>query len=308
MNADSLRLARLRGNLERRAQIFGFVRSFFQNDNFLEVDTPVRVPAIAPELNITPVKSEDWLLITSPELHMKRLLAAGYQRLFQFSHCFRKGERGNLHNPEFTLLEWYRSGGSYLDVIADTERLVFSMTQAFNQSAAIKYRGQRIDLTPPWIRMTVSQAFKQFAGWDPVACFDPLRFDDDTVNKVMPALPTEKPVILMDYPAAAASLARLKADNRAVAERAEVFIASLELANAYSELNDAAEQRCRFESERRQIEREKGYLMPEPNAFLEIVGQMPECGGIALGMERLVMLFCNAASIDEVLAYTVDTA
>jgi lysyl-tRNA synthetase class 2 len=172
----------------------------------------------------------------------------------------------------------------------------------------IDYQGQKIDLTPPWPCLTVSQAFTRFAGWDPLQDFDPLRFDDDTVNKVIPAFPEDSPIILMDYPAEVASLARIKPDDWRIAERAEVFIGGLELANAYSELNDAAEQKRRFEIERDQIERQKGYRLPLPQAFLDAVGYMPVCGGIALGMERLLMLLCDAGNIDEVLAFTADTA
>jgi lysyl-tRNA synthetase class 2 len=308
MNDEGLRLAWLKANLERRAQVFEHTRSFFYQRGFLEVDTPVRVPAVAPEQYITPHTSEDWFLITSPELHMKRLLSAGYERIFELSHCFRKGERGRLHNPEFTLLEWYRAGGNYLDMIIDTEQLVVYLTQALGMKLVISYQGQEIDLTPPWPRLTVSQAFKRFADWDPLSDFDPLRFDDDIASKVIPAFPTDIPLILTGYPAQVASLARINADDQRVAERAEVFIGGLELANAYSELNDAAEQKRRFEAECDQIEREKGYRPPLPQAFLDSVGYMPACGGIALGMERLLMILCDAENIDEVLAFTADTA
>ena len=119
MAADERRsLARLASNLRRRALIIEGIRAFFRGQDFLEVETPVRVPAIAPEPHIVPFRSEDWFLSTSPELHMKRLLAAGYERLFQLSRCFRQGERGRWHNPEFTMLEWYRAGADYLDIIA----------------------------------------------------------------------------------------------------------------------------------------------------------------------------------------------
>src|SRR3989338_48859 len=107
--AEYRRLARLKPNPERRALIYRFTRAFFQQQGFLEIETPVRMPEVAPEQYISPFTSEDWLLSTSPELHMKRLLASGYQKIFQFSRCFRKGEKGRIHNPEFTLLEWYRT-------------------------------------------------------------------------------------------------------------------------------------------------------------------------------------------------------
>jgi len=125
--AESRRLARLKPNLERRALIYRFTRAFFQQQGFLEVETPIRMPEVAPEQYITPFASEDWLLSTSPELHMKRLLASGYDNIFQFSRCFRKGERGRLHNPEFTLLEWYRTHAGYREMISDPEQLVVTL-------------------------------------------------------------------------------------------------------------------------------------------------------------------------------------
>src|SRR4030042_997426 len=133
-------LARLQSNLRRRALIYEHIRTFFKGQDFLEVETPIRAPAIAPEEFITPFKSEDWFLSTSPELHMKRLLAAGYQRIFQFSHCFRQGERGRLHNPEFIMLEWYRAGAGYNEIIEDTERMIMKIAAGLGLKSKIGYR------------------------------------------------------------------------------------------------------------------------------------------------------------------------
>jgi elongation factor P--(R)-beta-lysine ligase len=308
MNADLARLARLKDNLASRAQIFQLTRAFFCAHGFLEVETPVRMPAVAPEANITPFTSEGWYLATSPELHMKRMLAAGYPRLFQLSHCFRRGERGRLHNPEFTLLEWYRAGADYLDMVEDTERLVAAVARGMGLGLSITYQGQAIDLTPPWPHLTVREAFTRYAGWDPLARFDPRRFDEDAAVRVLPSLPRERPIVLMDYPREAASLARLAPGQPQAAERAEIFIGGLELTNGYSELNDAGEQRQRFLDEAAHIEQASGRRPPQPESFLAAVGQMPPAGGIALGMDRLVMLLLDAASIDEVLAFSADTA
>lgn len=308
MTADEpQRLAGIKANLERRARIFELTRGFFREQGFLEVETPLRVPAVAPEAQIVPLTSEGWFLLTSPELHMKRLLAAGYDKLFQLVHCFRKGERGRWHNPEFTMLEWYRVGADCMQMMSDTEQLVNYVAGGLGLVRYVYYQGQKIDLTPPWPRITVREAFRR-AGWDPVAEHDPARFDTDLVMKITPGFAAGHPTILTEFPAAMASLARLKQDDPAVAERAEVFIGGLELANAYSELNNAAEQQRRFEVEAAEIERERGQKMPLPLRFLEAVPRLPTCGGIALGMDRLVMLFCDAASIDDVLAFTVDTA
>lgn len=302
------RLIRLKPNLERRELIYRFIRDFFRDEGFLEVETPVRVPGVAPELHIHPCRSEDWFLSTSPELHMKRLLAAGYQKLYQFSRCFRRGERGRLHNPEFTMLEWYRISGDYRHMVRDTEQLVTRVAQGLSLYPVVEYQGQKIDLTPPWPQLTVRDAYLKSAGWDPIAVYDPIRFDLDQVNKVVPAFAPDRPTILLDYPAPMAALSRLKPDNPAVAERAEVFTGGLELANAYSELNDVKEQERRFKAEIEQIEKEQGWRPAMPQKFIKAITHLPDCGGIALGMDRLVMLFCNATSIDEVTAFTVDTA
>jgi lysyl-tRNA synthetase class 2 len=305
---EKRRLVRLRLNLQRRALIYAYIRAFFKDQDFLEVETPVRVPTVAPEPYITPFESEDWFLSTSPELHMKRMLAAGYERLFQFSRCFRKGERGRWHNPEFTMLEWYRTGADYNKIILDIEQLIVTLVLKLGLKNSIEYRGQDIDLSLPWPRTTVRNAFLRSAGWDPVGEYDPLRFDTDFVTKVLPGFAPNHPTVLIDYPTSQASLARLKPDDAGVAERAEVFIGGLELANAYSELVDAREQERRFREDIEQIrqERQRQYTMPQ--SFIEAVAHLPECGGVALGIDRLVMLLCDADSIDDVMPFTADTA
>jgi lysyl-tRNA synthetase class 2 len=304
---ESTRLARLRPNLERRAFIFKHIRDFFNEQGFLEVETPIRAPTIAPEQFIVPFQSEDWFLAASPELYMKRLLAAGYDKIFQFSHCFRKGERGRWHNPEFIMLEWYRKGADYLKIIDDTEKLIITVARKLGHKKIIKYQGQEIDISRPWPRITVRDAYIKSAGWDPITENDLEGFDLDFIEKVLPGLAKDRPTVLMDYPAAQASLARLKPGNPQVAERAEVFIGGLELANAYSELVDVKEQAKRFREAIEQIKKERGQVMPLPEKFLESMKSLPECGGIALGVDRLVMLFCDADTIDDVIAFTQNT-
>jgi lysyl-tRNA synthetase class 2 len=303
------RLAQLLPNLKRRAKILDITRRFFNEQDFLELETPLRSPAIAPEKEIIPFDSEGWTLTTSPELYMKRLLAAGYQRIYQISHCFRKGERGKLHNPEFTMLEWYRAGVVYDTVMTDTEGLVVAIAREFGKKGElIKYRGNAIDLTTPWPRFTISDLYRQLAGWDPVENPDVRRFDMDMVTKIIPALDPHRPTIMFDYPVTMASLARVKPGEPRVAERAEIFIGGLELANAYSELTNAKEQSERFRAEIETIKHEQSRDAPFPHSFIESLDYLPQCAGIALGMDRLVMLFCNASSIDEVVPFTVDTA
>jgi lysyl-tRNA synthetase class 2 len=302
------RLERLIPNLKRRAFIYQTIHSFFNEQGFLEVETPVRSPAIAPEKEIIPLESEGWFLSTSPELYMKRLLAAGYDKIYQFSHCFRKDERGKYHNPEFTLLEWYRKGAHYGQMMTDTEQLVTTIAARLGIGNTLSYRDNTIDLSLPWPRTTISRAFLKLAGWDPVVDPDIRRFDEDTVLKVIPNLDPHHPTYLVDYPAPMASLARLKPNNPRVAERCELFIGGLELANGYSELINQKEQALRFRDEIEQIKQEQGRIAPMPDKFLKAVSNLPECAGIALGIDRLAMLFCNADSIDEVMPFTIDDA
>jgi len=302
------RLQRLTGNLRRRAFIYQTIRSFFNEQGFLEVETPIRSPAIAPEKEIIPVQSENWFLSTSPELYMKRLLAAGYDKIYQFSRCFRKDERGNFHNPEFTLLEWYRQGADYRQMMLDIEQLVTAVASGLKMGKTLHYRNNTIDISLPWPRLTVSEAFHNFAGWDPVADPDVRRFDEDTVLKVIPRFSLKRPTFLVDYPAPMASLARLKPGNPQVAERTELFIGGLELANAYSELTDRNEQEMRFRLEIEEIKKTHHRIAPMPDKFIAAITHLPECAGIALGVDRLIMLFCDAASISEVIPFTVDEA
>ncbi len=316
--AERRRLSRLKPNLERRAHIYRHVRDFFQEQGFLEIETPVRMPEVAPEQHISPCAAEDWLLSTSPELHMKRLLSAGYEKIFQFGRCFRKGERGRWHNPEFTLLEWYRTGGDYKSMIDDTEQIVSAIAGRLGDDH-LSYQGQEIDLTLPWPRVTVREAFLKSAGWDPTSSLViPAKagiqgegngvhdFDVDLVTKVVPDFAPGRPTVLIDYPAALGSLARLKPGDPSVAERAEVFIGGLELANAFSELNDRAEQTRRFREEIHQIGQLTGQQRNMPRKFLKSLADLPKCGGIALGVDRLVMLFCDTATIDDVMPFPGD--
>ena len=181
-----------------------------------------------------------------------------------------------------------------------------TLAKKLRLGSVINYQGTSIDLRLPWPRLSVSQAFLKSAGWDPVENYDATHFDHDMATLVLPQLAPGRPTVLIEYPAAAASLARLNPGDKQVAERAEVFIGGLELANAYSELTDREEQQKRFAAEIEQIEHQQGRKMKMPESFIEAVGFMPECGGIALGMERLAMLMCDAGSIDDVTAFTAD--
>jgi lysyl-tRNA synthetase class 2 len=305
---ESRRLSEIKFKLERRSLILESVRAFFCRKGFIEIETPVRVPAIAPEQYILPYTSENWYLSTSPELQMKRLLAAGYDKIFQICHCFRKNERGQQHNPEFTMLEWYRTGADYRSIIEDTEGLICGLAQQPGQSETIRYQGKQIDLSLPWPEIRVREAYLRWAGWDPFENFDSERFDIDMAEKVIPCFPADKPTVILDYPAECASLARLKpgpAPGRQVAERAEIFIGGLEISNGFSELNDAQEQKERFKLEL-EIMRKCGKPAAMPEKFLEAVKHLPDCTGNALGIDRLVMLLLDTNCIDDVMAFPSD--
>jgi len=299
------RLKRIKPGLERRARIIDGIRAFFNRQGFLEIETPLRVPAVAPEQFIDPYLSEGWYLSTSPELQMKRLLSAGYQRIYQVCHCFRKDERGRHHNPEFTMLEWYRAKADYNQILRDTENLVLDIAFCCGRGQILEFQGRSIDLSLPWPQITVNEAYRSWAGWDPVSDFDPVRFDDDMVNKIIPNFPADRPMIIKEYPAACASLARLKPGDKLVSERAEVFIGGLEIANGFSELNDPAVQEERFIHEIEQI-RLNGKSAPMPVRFLEAIGTMPQSSGIAVGIDRLVMLYCDTDDVSDVIAFPSD--
>ncbi|HMP75880.1 MAG TPA: EF-P lysine aminoacylase EpmA [Kiritimatiellia bacterium] len=292
-------------SLALRSRLLHATRCFFHERGFLEVETPVRLKTPALETHIDAEPSGDHWLRTSPELHMKRLLAAGHERLFQLGPCFRRGERGDRHHPEYTMLEWYRAHADYTDILADAEALMGCLVASLSDQSdpSVTYQGRRIALLPRWPRITVRAAFLQWAGWDPVAAWDEERFNLDLVEKVEPALPRDVPVVLTDYPAPAAALARRKPDQPEVAERWELYVGGLELANAYSELTDPVEQRARFEEAARQRRALGKAVYPLDEEFLAALPRMPPSGGIALGFDRLVMLFADAPTLDDVIAF-----
>lgn len=274
------------------------MRDWFHREGFIEVETPVRIPTPALELHIDAEPSGNFFLRTSPELHMKRLLAAGYQRLYQIGPCFRKGERGALHNPEYTMLEWYRANADYLDIMADTESLITHVLSSAHCPLPTAH------CLPPWPRLTMEELFLKHAGWNPVEAYEAEQFEHDLVTKIEPALPRDTPVFVMDYPAPAAALSRRKPDREAIAERFELYINGVEIANAFSELTDPVEQRQRFEAWARERQARGAVVYPLDEAFLAALELgMPPSGGIALGIDRLVMVLAGATSLDGVMAF-----
>jgi elongation factor P--(R)-beta-lysine ligase len=290
--------------LPLRARIVQCVREFFLSRDYLEIETPQLITAPAPETHIESIPVDNRYLQTSPELCMKRLLAQGFPRIFQIARCFREGERGNFHLPEFSLLEWYRTGIDYRDLMEECEALFLFLAQKLGLGTALHCRGLNIDLNTPWERLSVRSAFERFA---PISLDQALlsnHFDQVIVNEIEPHLGIKTPTFLYDYPASLAALARLKPGFPSVAERFEIYVAGIELANGFSELNDAHEQRRRFEKELKQRASLGKHVSPMPEKFLKDLSNMPEAAGIALGLDRLVMIFGDARTIDEAVAFT----
>lgn len=299
MTEPNWRLAAKRARLMERARIIQMIRAFFIDHGYLEIETPHRVPGNAPEGYIEPVPSGSWFLHTSPELSMKRLLSAGYPRLFQICRCWRSAERGRRHLPEFTMLEWYRAQADYADLMCECEALLAKLAP----SGRLRLQGKTIDIRGPWERLNVSDAFARYTATTPQQALAENRFDEIIAFEIEPRLGCDKPVFLTDYPAELAALARKKPDDPQVAERFELYIAGLELANAFSELTDPIEQRQRFAHEE-ELRRHAGQPpYPSPEKFLDELTHMPPSAGIALGIDRLIMLLTDTECIDDVVAF-----
>ena len=294
----------LLNNLKLRARIIQAIRTFFESSGFLEVETPLRIPANAPEEHIEPLRSGELYLQTSPELCMKRLLCRGHDRIFQICRCWRGDERGSRHIPEFTMLEWYRSRSDYEALMKDCEQLLQYVAKSCFASSTVCYDSITIALNETFTRVSVRDAFNVYADVTMEDAVGDGSFDEIMVTQIEPALVLDKPVLLLDYPIEMAALARPKPGNPAVAERFELYAGGLELANGFSELNDPVEQRLRFLAANRRRNRNGLPPLPIPEPFLRELANMPPSAGIALGVDRLVMLFAGATQIDNVIAFT----
>ena len=291
-------------NLYLRARVIQTVRRFFMDKDYLEVDTPIRISAPAPEAHIDAMMTGKHFLQTSPELFMKQLLAAGLPRVFQICKCFRQGERGRKHLPELTMLEWYNAGYDYLDLMDECEELIGFLAHRLGKGTKLIYHDRPIELAKPWSRLSVTEAFEQFGSVSLDQALSQNRFDEVIALEIEPRLGIHHPVFLYDYPAGHGALAKLKPQNPSLAERFELYIAGVELCNGFSELTDAAEQRDRFEKERLLRRSMEKRVYPMPETFLAALPDMPEAAGNALGIDRLIMLFADADKIDDVVAFT----
>jgi elongation factor P--(R)-beta-lysine ligase len=328
--------ARRRPFLAGRTRVVQAIRAWFLGEGFVEVETPALQvsPGLEPHLKAfaTTLEGPDGRtsrlhLHTSPEFAMKKLLAAGEPRIFQMARCYRNGERSATHHPEFTMLEWYRAGETTGRLMADCEALVHAAAAATG-AVRLAWRGRAADPTTPFERLSVAEAFRRHAGIDPFAYLpSPGRFDvagftaaarglgvgiaaDDDwdavffkvfLDRIEPKLGHPAPTLLLDYPIHMAALSRPKAGQPHLADRFELYVAGLELANAFGELTDPVEQRRRFEADMALKQRLYGLRYPIDEDFLAALAGMPEASGIALGLDRLVMLATGAEKIEDVL-------
>lgn len=295
--------------LRLRADILDRIRAFFKARNVLEVETPLLSPFTVTDRYIESFSAGDGFLQTSPEYAMKRLLAADSGPIFQICKAFRQEESGRQHNPEFTLLEWYRPGFTHHDLMDEMNELLINVGN-FKSAERLSYQN----------------LFMQFCELDPLTCND-----DDIKNqlkninthalnrdtclqlllseKIEPHLGKEAPTFIYDFPASQAALAKIRHDNPPVAERFEVFIDGKEIANGFHELTDANEQQQRFEAD--QAYRQAHHkAVPDIDEYLiaAIHSGLPDCAGVALGIDRLIMCIANKSAIDEVIAFPANKA
>ncbi len=295
--------------LQLRDALLRSVRTFFHRQGFLEVDTPILYPVLLPERHIVPLSCAGRYLQPSPEQCMKRLLARGCDKIYQICHCFRGEERGRLHLPEFTMLEWYRRQSDYRDLMNDCEFLVRRVVDDLRAeglvSAPVEPVFARLATKAPWQRLTVHEAFRRYCPLTAEQALLEDRFDELMVTLIEPRLGRTSPTFLVDYPAARGSLARLRSDDPGVAERFELYIDGVELANGFSELSDPEEQRRRFVDELAEGI-SSGEEAPEkrlPHRFLEELSAMGPAAGIAFGLDRFFMVLLAADGIDAAVSF-----
>jgi len=319
------KLSRRLPHLQARARLQAAMRDWFADQGFVEVETPILQVAPGAEVHLsgfaTDWKTPDGVgrirwLHSSPEFAMKKLLAGGMPKLFQFARVFRNGEGSALHHPEFTMLEWYRADAGYETIMDDCAALLGACGVQ-----ELRWRDRRCDPRAEPERLTVAEAFERHAGVDLFATIGDgeklarlsgvKRHDGDSwddvffrimFDKIEPHLGVGRPTILCEYPIGMAALARAKPGDRRVAERFELYACGVELANAFGELTDPAIQRARLAADMDEKQRLYGVRWPVDEDFLAALEHgLPDCAGIALGFDRLVMLASGAEHIEDVL-------
>lgn len=315
----------LESKLKTRSKVLQLIRQFFLDMDFVETDTPsmVKLPGMEPNLEVFKTRykagvgemniEEDRYLITSPEYAMKKLLVGGMEKIFQLAKSFRKNESFSpLHNPEFTLLEWYRAYGSYFDMMEDTENLVKFLCEKLGVEGVLQFGEMQIDVSSDFERLSVKEAFKKYAGMDLEDIEDLVNGDISYeeafysvfLNKIEKHLGVVKPVFLYDYPVQMAALAKVKESDTKYAERFELYIGGMELCNAFSELNDPVEQKRRLQTEREERKKMGKSDYEVDRSFIDALEfGMPPAGGNALGVDRLIMLLTDTADINDIIFF-----
>lgn len=323
-----------------RSHMLQAIREYFVEQRVMEADVPQLVarPDLEPTIElfatelIQPKETYQGFLIPSPEFHLKQLLAAGSGDIYWLGHCFRNQEPiSNRHNPEFSMLEWYRLGMDYFDLMNDCQNLIKFVVHRFHQqqflesSDYLHYHHLKINLAGDWERLSVAEAFTKFADIESEVLFDEQQLLDAAKNKgytidqtttydevfyqillqeIEPHLGKNKPTFLYDYPTSQAALAKIKASDDRVAERFELYIGGMELTNAFSELTNWQEQERRLNEQQQYRRDHHQSTWPVDDQFIAALKQgLPACAGISLGVDRLLMLLSNRESIMEVLQF-----
>ena len=303
--AERVALRRKRRTLHIRAAVMEAIRTFFKKSGFLEVQTPVRIPTPALEDYIEAIPSGNAWLRTSPEFHMKRMLAAGYDRIYQTGPCFRRDEDGSRHLLEFTMLEWYRNGGDWMDVLEDCHNLLAEVGYHCFQSSEFCFRRRLIDVGRDWELLTVEEAFRKYAGLDLDEVIAQGRFEEELCLHVEPHLGMDgRPTVLTEYPLACSGLSAQIPGRPNRVERWEVYVCGLELGNACTELADPVEQERRFRETAALRHREKRDVYALDQPFLDMIRVgLPKTAGVAIGLDRLLMLVSGDEDIHDVNAF-----
>lgn len=319
--------------LRMRHQILKSIRNFFDQQDFLEVDTPILIQAPSPESQFALFRAESDFLITSPEFQMKRMLVGGFEKIYQITPCFRGQEVGARHNPEFTMLEWYRAYESLDSMASDLKGLILAASlHSPHMKDGILQVGSssKVNLDQPWQCMTVAACFERYLGIDVLQAETGEDLKALAVSKGLAKslegvqdeyeqiffrlwdsfenqLGHDTPVFVHDWPMPLASLAQQRQDDPRVAERLELYIAGMEVANGFGELTDASEQRHRFEKNLQERALQDMDSVPLDTQFLDSLDEgMPPSAGMALGIDRLVMLMTGSGQIRDVLCFAFD--
>lgn len=323
---------RLLAIYKKRTEIIKLVREFFWSQDFMETDVPiaVRFPSQEPYLHFIPItihdpygKEKKMYLTTSPEFSLKKLLAAGFQKIFYITKCFRDYEEfGVTHNTEFSMIEWYRAPGTYQDIMDDVEKLFQFIATKLNLTT-VQFNNRAVPLMKPWERVTMKELWKEYGGVNldeylelaslqRLAAEHGYQVDEKDqyedvffkifLNEIEPHLGLERPTIVYDYPASLCSLSKVCSHDERYSERFELYIGGLEMANAFGELLDPVEQGRRLQEDqalRRKLNKETWEI--DPDFIAALAEGIPSAGGIALGIDRMVVLFTGARDINEVI-------